>query len=714
MMTVNDEKARPSKHLAQLVCAGLLGLIAWTAWDFGGGYVSTKFVAMAGLALLLITTVGWQVARRGRLPGLPAVAVVAGLVCCGGYLQTIELPIPLTSWLSPASASASTEWVPDPIRDEVATDAATAIDFEKIPISLDPESTRMALAQPASFAIAVWLCSLLLPIGRTAVFFLASVAAVGGFFAFFGLADAVLLMQASTMELWERLLITPGGTRSAFGPFINNNNAGGFLNLAIACGIGVTVYVLRGKEWMRSVLLFVCLVMLAVLIAGVFGSKSRGAFLGLVAGTLCLSIVVLRSGVKSRIVWMVSGLICVACTLLMGVGLLSHFRGRIRTLWTGDAWEDPRLAHWQDSLNAAMSYFPGGAGLGSYRYAYLPYQSQSGGSWFLHADGMPFEWLLEGGIWLPALVAIAMVFLIRDLFRLARQAKANAAERPRSSEALLMAMLFALPSMVVSQCFDYGILQPSLLITFACLCGGVAGYAAQTQACAAFEALERSRKAVATSRLRIFVQGTAVLCLCLGMVLSTVQLYVGATVESVERERLTAMKIPITERPNRRQEIARVSMLARFQTRDASVHLLLAQLLIDDQQRRGAVFLVDEGLASAEQVGDLVSTRTLRKTHYACTKQRQQAASNPDAAESGCATIEGLMLPGQDLESWQQARRHAARALVRRPLDDRARVLLVELDMLNESSAKISPQLVEQVKRLHSMNSSVQHSLSQL
>lgn len=709
-----DAKSNPlPERMPQLVCAVLLGLIAWTAWDYGGGYVSTKFAGAAGMSLLLVGTAFWLLTRQGRLPGLPAVAFVACLVWCGGYLQTVDLPVPLARWLSPASASAHTEWVPDAIRSEAANAGSIDHGRQSVPISVAPELTRMALALPASFAIAACLSSVCFPVGRIAVVFLGTISVVGGFFAFFGLADAVLLTQASTMELWDRLLITPGGTRSAFGPFVNNNNAGGFLNLAIACAVGLTVYAMRQKSIGRSALLFVCLFTLAVLIAGVLGSKSRGAFLGMVAGTLCLSIVVLRSGIKSRIVWVLSGLSCVACTLLMGIGLLSRFQGRIRTLWTGDALEDPRLAHWQDSLSAAASYFPAGAGLGSYRYAYLPYQSESGSSWFLHADGMPFEWLLEGGLWLLPLILVAMGFVIRDLFRIARQTEDIPANHRRASEAFFLAMLFALPSIVVSQCFDYGILQPSLLLTFACLCGGVAGFATRVQKIPATDETQRAPKPAFIPSVRWAIGGAAMACLCFAMIMSTADLYVGAVVERVERDRIALMRIPITERPSRQDEIAQISMLARFRDRDASVQILLARLMIDEQQRRGATFLVDESLVAAGQVAKLVSPRTLRKTHYACIDRRGREPDT-DSSASGCATIEDLMLPGQDLESWREARTRAALALVCRPLDDSARILLVELDMLSDSTPQLSPQLVEQVKRLRPRNSNVQNLLSRL
>lgn len=674
------------------------------------------------LTLLLVGSLLWQIAHRDLSIAPPAIAVVACLIWCAGFLQTIELPSEFVRWLSPASASAYVDLVPESIRAEAADMTGNASDVSFIPISVAPELTRMSLAIPASFAVAAWLSSLCFRQPQTGMLFLLVIGIVGGLFAFFGLADAVLLTQPGTLERWDRLVITPTGTQSAFGPFVNNNNGGGFFNLAIGCALGAVVFLVRGRESkaipplqdddahatgstrltirtvLLSCLLAVCVLALLSLIAGIFASKSRGAFVGLVAGTLCLSIVVLRSGVRSRLVLMLSGLGCASCIVLVAIGLMSRFRGRIRTLWTGDALEDPRLAHWKDSFAAAVEYFPAGAGLGSYRYAYLPYQNESGGAWFLHADGMPFEWLLEGGLWLLPLVVIGLAFVTRDLFRIANQTQSTTGKRSRSSEAFLLAAVFALPALIVSQCFDYGILQPPLLLTTACLCGGIAGLATPLPAAEASNA--RTLQAPSSALpLRMLFPAAAGVGLCLGMVLAASDLHVGSTVERAQRNRIVSSRKRPGESSSLQSDIGRIHLLSRLHPKDASLRLLLAQLILDEQRRLGAIFLLENKLATAKTANTIVSPRALRR-----------ACNGGDVQRS----IEELMLPGQDVENWKAARGHAAVALSHRPLDDAARVLLVELDMLDESFAAVSPELIDQVKQLRRRSKRALHSLSRL
>ena len=101
-----------------------------------------------------------------------------------------------------------------------------------------------------------------------------------------------------------------------------------------------------------------------------------------------------------------------AWILLISLGLASRFLSRAESLWTAGALRDPRVTHWQDGLRAATHYLPLGSGLGTYRYAHLPFQREGGRYWFTHADGMPVEWLLEGGLWTLGLVAIAFGFVV--------------------------------------------------------------------------------------------------------------------------------------------------------------------------------------------------------------------------------------------------------------------------------------------------------------
>jgi hypothetical protein len=70
-------------------------------------------------------------------------------------------------------------------------------------------------------------------------------------------------------------------------------------------------------------------------------------------------------------------------------------------------------------------------------------------------------------------------------------------------------------------------------------------------------------------------------------------------------------------------------------------------------------------------------------------------------------TIEELMLPAQQISQWRRARIHALAALLLCPLDDTARLMLVELDMVDEDARWSTPDLLEQVGLLRRRTDSV-------
>lgn len=724
---------RDSRRLDVATCLVLTLLIAWTAWDFGGAYQRTKWsVAVALAALLAVRFFGR--ARDFRLPNPPpAIALVACAIWMGGLLQTISLPSSLTAWLSPGSVAAYRDFIPEPIRIEAASISGGWLNHEfdasgSVPVSVAPELTRVALAIPACFAVAVWLAFLAFGSKRIGLLFLLMVTFTGGILAFFGLADAVLIAQGSGSETWHRLILTPKASSSAFGPFVNNNNAGGFFNLAIGCAVGALGCLVHWRASRRKTdhtsqrmtfhtllrrgLIVFLMLLLIVLIAAVLGSKSRGAFLGLISGAVCLSIVVMYSRAKSKCNGTLVAVGIAACFLLSSAGLFARFHGRVKTLWSGEALGDPRLEHWRDSWAAAVQHLPAGAGLGTYRYAHLPYQTGKGTHWFVHADGMPFECLLEGGVWLILLIVIGLALIIRDLFRVARLTQHHEMLHDNGTETqeafdrvtangFVMALVFAIPATVVTQCFDYGILQPPLLLTLACLCGGLAAHA--TSGDEAFGTSSWARRPLQSPKLIRAIPTFAGFLLCVGIASAVMDLSVAASVEGIERGRLAASHHGRVDRDAVTSDLTKAYSLLKLRPQDASVHLLLAQLLIEQQQAAGASYLLEEGLATEHSVGRFVSIRTLRNAYHR-SADAVRTAQPP-------AKIEAWMLPGQDVDCLKSARAHAAFALTKRPLDDVARTLLIELDVLDPEFTTVTPALIGQLKDLRGGNRILAHYL---
>ncbi|EMI22148.1 membrane protein [Rhodopirellula maiorica SM1] len=83
--------------------------------------------------------------------------------------------------------------------------------------------------------------------------------------------------------------------------------------------------------------------------------------------------------------------------------------------------------------------------------------------------GMPLEWLVEGGVWLPLCVLAATVLLVRALKRF--ESIGNAPHL----KGLGAAGWFAIGCTCIAECFDFGILMLPNLLILAAICGAVIG-----------------------------------------------------------------------------------------------------------------------------------------------------------------------------------------------------------------------------------------------
>jgi len=764
--------------LTSLVAAGLALAGVWSAWDDGGGYRRTPLATSC--VLLSLLPFGWALAwrlgwRRAAPSGLVGLAC---LVWTLAWLQTV----PLLPARAPTAASQSQAAPADTVNPSVAewqslpaalvqevngSDAAvlSAIQTDRRAISVAPTFTRLAMAGPAAFGIACWLASLCLWRRQAGIWFLGITAIAGAMFAFLGLADAIRLDRDHEVELRQRLIISPVGADDPFGPFVNNNSGAGYLNLTLGCAIGLLAIAVRHRPVggersgrtgsplsdplaMLSQWRIVGAVLLIVLMAaGILGSSSRGGFLGLAAGSLTLAVVSFsrlagyRVRTKIAVVAMTLGVLWLAMFLLDGLGMKERSIDRLMTLYRGEALEDPRLDHWRDGLVAAKQYFPAGSGLGTYRFAYLPYQQFSAGGWFVNADGMHVEWLVEGGVWLLPIVIVGIVWLVREMrqlaHRLRRPVDASAGDPPDSQpavpaadavygRALVTAMTFMLPALLVTQSFDFGILQPPLYLTFAAICGAITGSRSHLQALATQGrqhvapepakdretpgqgSLPKGGSAKWARRLPHAIGGLTLIGLTVGLVGAAGDLRDGTLIEQAARRHARNARRPADQLPDFATEIAALDRILARQPHHSDAHHVQSQLLIAQQRRLGARYLVDEGLVSSEQVNRWVSPRTVRRAYHV----GQEAVPNDQGTPK--LAIEDLLLPPQDHQVWQKARQHAIAALAGCPLNDVTHVLLIEMDMLTPTAKRATPELLQRAATLRSRNEAFQQHLRNL
>ncbi len=115
-----------------------------------------------------------------------------------------------------------------------------------------------------------------------------------------------------------------------------------------------------------------------------------------------------------------------------------------------------RLEHWRDGWHAARDLWGLGSGLGTYRYAYRPYQSRPFPGWYLHAENQYLEAVVVGGVvGLGWLVAGLVISLAVARWRV-RHANSTA------EFAIGTGCLFAICTVAVHAFFDFNLCLPAV------------------------------------------------------------------------------------------------------------------------------------------------------------------------------------------------------------------------------------------------------------
>lgn len=672
----------------------LLVLPGYLAWDYGGVLPWSRWLAIGVVLVLGGLASPLVIARSGGGRVRLAIPLLALAIWGLAWLQTVPLGTQVIGWLSPGTVAAYTEWIPDGLHSEVAgiQPQVDAIFDGRFPLSVAAYLTEAALSGPALFAAACLLATVVLRSRASLVTLLAAVAISGAAIAFLGISDQI----RAPAPVGNSSAITPEGVAGApFGSFVCRNNAAGYLNLTLAASVGLLVYcfrlaheraqgdgtyVLEPETWwdrpvffLQNLLLQIdtatiaALILVILNVAGILSSQSRGGTLAMISGTL---VTLLLTGNRQTRLWRpIAVLISVSGVMMLlgSIGLIGRIGARLESLWTGGSLRDGRLEHWPDGLAAAWQYFPGGAGLGTYRFAYLPYQRTSAGAWFVNADNMALEWLVEGGLWLLPLVLAGVICFAVSLTRLARIRKAP------HLVALMACGWFVIGSQLVSQFFDFGILLPANYLTLALLIGGVLGALSRNYA---YRKRSSSYAASATGEPRFGIALPLVFGLAMVTLVSAYRVsYRNAAEDHLVREIF---------RPGGPVQLDQaVSDRALRGSQNATLHAALAAHYIAEQ--------TDQGKQSLKR---LDPERTTNHSRLA-TLDARRAAYYLEAEPTG-QSPEAVLLPEQSLEKIRTARQHALIALAFGPLSDAPRVHLLQTDFVTPTGARFSEQLVQQ------------------
>ena len=451
------------------------------ATDFGGNLAWSQYVASLALfAACAIAAAGQLVVLipslvQGRNaefhPPLPAFWATGLMLVLLGYalIQTVPVAPELIHWLSPGRADIHFHWSAE-LRPELTNSS--------IPISLAPFDTLHAAALLAIATLVSYFSSILFA-SRARVLWLLSATAFGACsIAIIGIARKV----NPEFELWS---FQSGGEGAPFGTFLNRNNAALGMNLGIAASIGILVYrkaiisslgfgadvesqtvAHREFGWLTDPFASLAFAACVVGLLGIVVCGSRGGMLSTVAAGGCALVLLRKSfGRLAGAIGGVTVLVLIAVSILRSDTLgdrrlaedtISNIQTTIEDGGQTVA-SDLRLSHWPDGFRAALKYLPMGSGLGTYGYAYLPWQKTTNWRWCVHADNLWLEMFLELGLFGLALLGTGSYLLASNLKRLSGSADPI-------DQGVFAAGVYIAVAVVISQTFDFGLVMPSNLM----------------------------------------------------------------------------------------------------------------------------------------------------------------------------------------------------------------------------------------------------------
>lgn len=713
------ERVLPTAGIPLLYIVALCALITQSLVDHGGVSDWQPLILLPALAWMTTTLLSGisketqnagsssSVSNRGCLTQRLTwpVPICMGILALG-YFQTLNLNYSILSTIAPGSASIYRDWVPERIIEAILSsrnDAASNIVRSRLtaaPISVSPWDTRLAIAGVLSFTLTlITASSMSWTLNRLKVV-LGFLTIAGVFLSIFGVADQIVLTREWQPELRARLLITPVGADSPFGTFINSNNAAGFLHLCIGAAIGLAT--LEDPSSRRSSVGLkkaITIFALITMVIGVLSTESRGAIFALILGGSAITLKLARKRQIRKILLGSVLIIPIILLFLQAIGTSGSVGDRLLTLFDGRILANPRFSHWVDATTAGMHFVPFGSGLGSYRYAYLPFQSDASARWYVNADGMPFEWLVEGGIILITLLAISLFCVISDLRKLGPLAKAaNQNEEVRCLSAIANLFLYTLPVILVTQSLDFGITLPSLYLTLAILIGILVSKSKESR---------HQREAAAPVRFRRrFLCRIVMILLLATMTIDQLRIRTcHLKLQTLDRQSAATLRGSVEGWRSYASELSTVDWACNTFPYSSENRRIRSNLLIRDQQWRGARSLVglerDTNPRQASVNPNQFSLRTLRKV------------VNEQKLKPRTYSFQDSLLPNQQEEAFEQAFREAAIGLVLAPLDDRMKIRLIELDYVIDDPT-VTKHLIQRVRQLREGDKNINRYLDAL
>ena len=362
------------------------------------------------------------------------------------------------------------------------------------PISVYPVATRQKLVDLMLGVGVFFAATVVLNRRQRLIPVLVSLTLVGVAISFFGILQK---LSFNGKIFWQYELLAGG---VPFASFVNSNNAAGFLLICFSAAMFFVAYqirlwsqrsepedlVLASASWeheirerrgileqmlnavaqMQSKHLYF-LAALAIIVAGIMTSLSRGGMLALACSTGVGCLVIARA---NRVV----GVLATIAILVGGFAIVQYadqtqgVSKELESLANLSDAASVRLNHWSDAVAFAGDNLVLGCGNGTYRYISPSFQTFLSARTFAHAESVYVETLVEMGVGGIVLLLACVGLCARACLSLYRR-------RDPFDRSLGIAGLICLTGQVVAAALDFGIYQPANMVAMAAFMGGVVG-----------------------------------------------------------------------------------------------------------------------------------------------------------------------------------------------------------------------------------------------
>ena len=511
-----------------LICLSMLLLVVALPWYFGSvRWQSQYLLAWAGVGLGAIIAVHCiiSIATKSRDVTVPWLAWLFFFLGTFAFVQSL----PMFSWQGNESAPSSVHlqrWTlglanaPSELKvnalptlaSKTETTSAITETTSAIEVPCDlkgvPESERRLAwsVEPLhtrGAAVSLFLCGLFVWIGRMVfsdstkqLYLFVTLTLIGILIACVGIQGSVSYQSQNFLGLISG---------SSFATFVSKNSAGGFYNVCIAGCLGLlgwtllntqrsnkdTRYRFADKSLISKVRGFAedsladlntaqitAVLCLICIVAALLISLCRGAAVSAL-GAIIVAAVIANARNRSRGSWVTAVAVATAMVACMvGFQIDDKAYDRLESLSEIDLEAEftaGRTYIWSIAWKAMSFYGWLGSGLGTFHFAYLPFQEPSSQGWYYHAESLYAQCGVELGYFGLSLMCVAIIAIVSGLLRPTAKENWGVAFPSKLSGAYLVI------SQSLHSFVDFAIILPALFVPSCLLIGSVQGSLAKAK-----------------------------------------------------------------------------------------------------------------------------------------------------------------------------------------------------------------------------------------